>query len=250
MRTVRSHPSRWTQNMLRKVERFRRVAVWSQTPGMRFHMWRSPLRRLRERLWLLSRLQPLAAVHLNVSNPVRILAGAPGRMFLRIMNRSWVEVRRFEGPETRILSVPEEPANASVVSPAARLAERHLAPLSGPAQPGPGIRIRQAGLRVSPAMTPVAARLARRKERAEELPSVPRRLVQRPAVSALNQSPRFEQGGSRFASSNGFEPTRSNPAWPPRADAAPPLNVEQLTDQVLKNLDRRLIASRERLGRI
>ncbi len=90
----------------------------------------------------------------------------------------------------------------------------------------------------------VPARLRRRATR-QELP-VPDRLnvlagrdrrhgepapAQRPDAEALPQ-------GSR---------SRSDAA--PLVPAAPPINVEALTSQVIQQLDRRLIAYRERMGR-
>jgi hypothetical protein len=42
---------------------------------------------------------------------------------------------------------------------------------------------------------------------------------------------------------------QANP-WMTGASPMPPVNVEQLTDQVVRQLDRRLIAMRERMGRV
>jgi hypothetical protein len=51
------------------------------------------------------------------------------------------------------------------------------------------------------------------------------------------------------------EPERQPwPAWPPRPDvlppaAAPAVDINRLTDQVMQTIDRRIVAQRERLGR-
>jgi hypothetical protein len=249
MSIVPSHPSRWTQSMLRKVERFRRVAAWPQTPGMRFHLSRSPLRLLRERLWLLSRLQPLTAVHWNVSNPVRLIAGETVRMSTRIIQRSSVLLTRMELRETWIPGSPAERAASDIprfTNRADVVFPRTTVPLSTARQEG---KVRQDRTPVASSAAQVAARLARREARHDDLPNAPSRLVRKSALSAPSAAPRPEQGGSHLRRTEGFEPTSATPPWPSRAEA-PPINVEQLTDQVLKNLDRRLIASRERLGRI
>ena len=250
MSIVPSHPSRWTQGMLRKVERFQRVAAWSQMPGMRFHLARSPLRLLRERLWLLSRLQPLTAVHLNVSNPVRLITGETVRMSTRIIQRNSVQLTRMELRETWIPGSPAEGAAPDILRSTGRadvVFPRTSVPLSTARQEG---KVRQDRTPAVLSAAQVAARLARREARHDDLPSAPSRLVRKSALSAPSAAgPRLEQGGSHLRRTEGFEPTSATPPWPSRAEA-PPINVEQLTDQVLKNLDRRLIASRERLGRI
>jgi hypothetical protein len=43
-------------------------------------------------------------------------------------------------------------------------------------------------------------------------------------------------------------PRSSAPAWP-QAATSPVINVEQLTDQVLRQIDRRFVAYRERMGK-
>jgi len=250
MRIVPSHPSRWTQSMLQKVERFRRVAAWPQMPGMRFHQSRSPLRLLRERLWLLSRLQPLRAVHLNVWNPVRLITGETVRMSARIIQRSSLQLTRMELRQTWIPGSPAERAASDIprsTGGADDVFQRTTVRLSPARQEAD---VRQHRPTVASSAAQVAARLARREARHDDLPSLPSRLVRKPALSAPSAAAiRLEQGGSHLRRTEGFEPITATPRWPAQAEAAP-INVEQLTDQVLKNLDRRLIASRERLGRI
>jgi hypothetical protein len=213
----------------------------------------SPWRAMRERMWFVSRLQPQVQVTVNVARSVReqTLMAPPSTVFLHHWLAvhttapgavRWVAAEMSAHPGAPLLRMsplgwPRAGARpASVVIPVVKLPAS-----SGTALASPG--------RV---LLDLAPRLAVRALRIDDLtPNAGARMVTRGRAGAVSET----QTSSREApgwphtrrGSMGVEPF----AVPgPATIAVPPVNVEALTDQVLKQLDRRLIASRERLGRI
>jgi hypothetical protein len=232
--------------MLAAIARFERVAAWSRLPGMRFHLRQSPVRILRERLWMAARPESRVEVRASLAMHVRLRNAAP-RFSTLVLNRSTIST---PAPAAHLLA----PAGTALVT-----------------QPGvtPDIRRKDEGrgtTRVSASHTSIdihtlekrlssrtfsetslVTRLARRGERAVDLPAAPARHVQRPApaATATVRADNFDAPSSKT-----FERGPVSAGWPGAAPTPAPVNVEQITDQVLRQLDRRLIASRERLGKI
>jgi hypothetical protein len=246
--------------MIRRIADWGGMLAWhgrntdpwrNRMPAQRY-LRHSPLSTLRERLWFVSRLEPKVAVTVNIANNRRIrMASAPA---LTVFLNRWLAVRTVPSP-----AKPEAPA----ATPISRNVQP--VPLSGPpvmrrsATPA-HIALPAMLRRTEPAAGPgprgpepeaVVSRLRLRAQRIEDMtPDAPARLVK-----SAPASPR-----EAIASERDFSGV--TPAWrraarfesgsaPATAQAqAAPVDTEQLTEQVLKQIDRRLIASRERMGRI
>ena len=223
-----------------------------QLPVPRY-LRRSPMQAMRERLYFVSRIQPKIDVTVNLANNVRIqsLAAVPSTVFRHL----W-QVQRAEVPAvTR--------AGALAAMPRLGLSLKSISPLAKPRkelrqEPIVGAVVKQAAVGrdaiegstpVVPALIPKLAVRARRIEDLTPFPAA--RVVKRgsaaaasEAISSSRETPGWSEPRRGFP---GIEPG----SFPLQAPVQPPsVNVEQLTDQVLRQLDRRLIASRERLGRI
>ena len=102
-------------------------------------------------------------------------------------------------------------------------------------------------------MTPAwVQRLAGRARRVYDLaPDAPTQVVKRnPVVAASGETSSARAFPDQSQPRRGFSLLESGGGPMPTAIQPSTVNVDQLTDQVLRQLDRRLIASRERLGRI
>ena len=212
------------------------------------------LRAVRERVWFMSRLQPKIDVTVNLTNSLRnqTLGSPPSTVFLH----RWLTERNTDPEASRQearASMPRLGLPLTRMSPLAKSrTEQKSASLVGLV--GKSALASQAVIkgyaRVTRALTP---RLVGRTRRIDDMtPAGPStRVVKRSPASAVSEA----ISSSREAPGWG-EPRRGFPRGEPGfvpvpAAALPaPVNVEQLTDQVLRHLDRRLIASRERLGRI
>lgn len=136
---------------------------------------------------------------------------------------------------------------------------------------GDDLRIRRRGTRAANEFSTLAARLrryttlrdetsesvselvfhrvARQAARVEETPHRPVLVIRRPAAGTIV--------ARRLAASNSAQPvhpprvteTTHEAPWA-RAATAPPMNIEYLTDQVIRQIDSRMVAMRERMGRI
>ena len=93
----------------------------------------------------------------------------------------------------------------------------------------------------------VAARIVRQVRRVEERPSVHPHgpVLSAPVVRAANEvhEPPQRMRTSEITASGAMETLPTTPS-------VPPFNVTQLTDEVMRQLDRRLIAARERMGKM
>lgn len=213
----------------------------------------SPLRAMRERMWFVSRLQPKIDVTVNLANTVRIqtLAPAPSTVFLH----RWL-TERTGAPEA---APPEAPASMprlglplTRMSPLARVRkEQRPASSAGPvAKPVPASQaVAEGSARLVPALI---TRLAGRARRMNDMtPGPGARVLKRGSAAAVAESVSSSRQAPEWGEARRGFP-RLEPGFAPGPAALLPaaVNVEQLTDQVLRQLDRRLIASRERLGRI
>ena len=148
-----------------------------------------------------------------------IRSAAPARP----IDRALIELARpaAAGAQTRVLDTVRRVVEQHVrVETAARSRSTDLAPVGRRFQPA------ASGRPASPA--------------APEWQPSPLRQVVRPAVArAARPEPSAGTGASGSA-------TPYTPAQP----TTPPLDVDRLTDQIIQIIDRRIIASRERLGRI
>ncbi|SRR5260221_9454456 len=212
----------------------------------------SPLRAMRERFWFVSRLQPKVDVTVNLAHILRVHtpAAPPTTVFLH----QWLTAHTA-APEAARRDVAARSPQMSTplmrMSPLARLqaasrpASVAIPALKPPSAPG------LASEGPARAIQVLVRSLAGRMRRMDDLtPAAAARVVRRNpdgAVSEAISSAREVPGW--LESRRGVPPVE--PGGAPAA-AIPPLavNVEQLTDQVLRQLDRRLIASRERMGRI
>jgi len=236
--------------MLEAIERFQRSAVWQPMPALRFHLRRFPIQRLRERLVLLERLQPHVGIHVSVSQRMHAAPAATTPVSTLIIDRSSVVLKQLPAGDSLITAILHRPSSLSVVSTTVRhLVERTLLQPGFTETPRQYIATIQAGRPATSAHAPLMLRLARRNERSEQLSDVPARSLRRPAPAVIPGFPGVSDTSS-FRSPRRIDHAGSTASWPQRADAHAAVNVEQLADQVLRQLDRRLIASRERLGKI
>jgi hypothetical protein len=106
---------------------------------------------------------------------------------------------------------------------------------------------RQHAVRREAEATDVSRRLAERVRRVPEaaLPATPMALRREPRPAVISQPPSIEEFATRSLSD---WRTRQHSASPPMA--APSVNIDQLASQVLKQIDRRVVARRERMGQV
>ena len=96
----------------------------------------------------------------------------------------------------------------------------------------------------------IVRRLAHQMQRVEErLPGVPQRVVRMPAPAVIAAERQEMPEPERFLRRAKGQDTVNEAPWA-RAATAPSLSIEQLTDQVIRQIDSRVIAMRERMGRI
>jgi hypothetical protein len=238
--------------MLRRLERFQRVAAWPGNAGMRFHLRQSPVRWMRERLWLLTRIEPRVQVNVHLRNEARFSSTAPTPLSARVIHhyaRLQAHVRTAE-PELASSGAPVIRPEVSAIKPA----PSRQFPIQSTVWPGQA----RSTMPVHPFSRqpsnepPIIAKLAQRARRDDSLPiDLPARLIRRPvpAPTTTISNGLTERGAAAVAknsSRSDFSPAQPFQPLVPTT----PVNVEQLADQVLRQLDRRLIASRERMGRI
>jgi hypothetical protein len=94
-------------------------------------------------------------------------------------------------------------------------------------------------------VTEISRRLAERVQRVPETLPQPAPMALRSEFRAVRRAPAFEEtsGPTRWQ-----DPPNRPLRVPPTA--VPPVNIDQLTVQVLKQIDRRVVARRERLGQV
>ena len=250
MKRIRT--SRWLSTMLRKMERFQRVAAWPDSPGMRFVLRHSPVHWMRERLWLLARLEPqVHVVNRNLTNTFHLSYAAPGPMATRIVHRNFTILRHLHEAESQGLlsrapsmryereGISRAPDSQARFSPTSSLMPVQQSLPRREMSPRPWFE------------GPLAARLGQRARRVDDVAAdLPARLVRAPSAAPPSVvAPGFTGPNSSpvitsLPRANGASP------WPAPPAPAAPVNVQQLTNEVLRQLDRRLIASRERMGRI
>jgi hypothetical protein len=262
----RTDTSRWLTGTLRRLERFRRVAAWPGAAGMRFHLRQSPVRWMRERLWLLTRIEPRVRVNVNLRNEVHFSSTAATPLFARVIFSSTAStplsarvIQRYATMRAHVRTA--EPRLASSQAPVIRpeISGRKAAPgRQVPLESRVWPRSARTTMPAHPFSrqpsneSPIIARLAQRARRNDGVPiDLPARLVRRPApASATTISNGLSERGAAATATN-YSRSGSLPAQPFQPPVSPPpVNVERLADQVLRQLDRRLIASRERMGRI
>lgn len=92
-------------------------------------------------------------------------------------------------------------------------------------------------------------RLARQAVRVEETPHSLVLVVHRPAAGTIVARRLAASGSDQPVHPPRVMETTHEAPWA-RAAAAPPMNIEYLTDQVIRQIDSRVVAMRERMGRI
>jgi hypothetical protein len=103
---------------------------------------------------------------------------------------------------------------------------------------------RQRAVRRETEVTEISRRLAERVRRIPTAPPSPAPIGLRRELRDVRRPPKFEETS---------EPSRWQAApnrFPPAPPAVVPVNVDQLAAQVLKQIDRRVVARRERLGQV
>lgn len=96
----------------------------------------------------------------------------------------------------------------------------------------------------------VIQRVAHRAVRVEEtLPGGPTMMIHRPAPAAIQTQRQAASESEPATRPPRVLETIHEAPWA-RAAAAPPMSIEYLTDQVIRQIDSRMVAMRERMGRI
>ncbi len=250
MKRIRT--SRWMSSMLRKMGRFQWVASWPDSPRMRFLLRHSPVHWMRERLWLLARLEPqIQVMNRNLTNTFHISYTAAAPMATRIVHRNSTILLRLHEGEPR-----DVPSRAPSMRYEGAEVKRAAASQSTFTLPPARTPVRQSLPRreMSPPPVfegPLVARLGQRARRVDDVPvDLPARFVRSLSASAPPVVAHGFTGPDSSPAPTSFPRARETSAWPASAPPAAPVNVEQLTSEVLRQLDRRLIASRERMGRV
>jgi hypothetical protein len=129
--------------------------------------------------------------------------------------------------------------------PVASFARQNMLPVSGRRLELSTGTLRQRSERRETKVAEISRRLAERVQRIPETLPPPAPMALRSELRVVRRPPAFEETS---------EPTRwqDPPNRPPRVPptAVPPVNIDQLTAQVLKQIDRRVVARRERLGQV
>jgi hypothetical protein len=246
----RSRTSRWMSAMLRKMERFLRISAWAGSPRMRFVLRQSPVHWMHERLWLIERLEPrLRVVNRNLSNTYLFSFATAAATATKVIHRSSAILRRLPGAAPQSVSLPAPPMRYDRAD-AGRAPASHAG--LAPAPPLMTVPLPLPRRENAPPWleAPLVARLGQRAKRVDDIPlDLPARLVRAPAAAV---PPVAAQGftGPHNSPAAGFPRPVGTTPWPVAPAPAAPVNVQQLTSEVLRQLDRRLIASRERMGRI
>jgi hypothetical protein len=248
---IRSVTNRRLATMLQGMTRFQRVALWPDSPRMHFLLRRSPVHWMRERLSMLARLEPqIHVVNRNVTNTQRISYHVASAT--RIVHRNSTILRQLSSTEPSTSAVvPASMSYERAETPQPRLSLSTVAPMS-PARTSQQFPTRSETSPRAAMQPPLIARLSQRARRIDSAPvEVPVRLVRAPsAAPSAVAAQRFTRIDSS-PTAGGVMRTNAAPAWPaPPGPGAAPVNVEQLTSEVIRQLDRRLVASRERMGRI
>lgn len=251
MRTSRINSLGWTAVMLRAVERLHRVAALSSGPVMRLLLWRFPIRALRERLCLLTRLEPRLSARIRVRNDFHAGAKAPALFPVRMVQNDLLRLvtTRYAGFHQRTWSPSSYPRSSREAAVAAPAGVAIGSQIFRAAVPAPAA-IQHRTAREQSVDLPVMARIVRRTERSYEVVSTPARHIHRPAAAVTNQrhETAFAPSDTNRSQTPGTAKWDSFPSG--NGEHAPAINIERIADQVLNQLDHRLIASRERMGRI
>lgn len=243
----------------------RRITQWDKAPSwpgrivdplrtrmpIPRYLRHSPLRAMRERLWFVSQMQPTVLVNVNVNVSPKPAAGTvPATVFLdrwlaaRTAEPKGVreQARRPEGPVigSRMEVVTRRILGRYTASPA----HLELPTVQRPPLDSPDPTL------VSVAAAILVPMLTRRGRRIDTLTAqAPAQVVKSHAVAKTDGPAAMLPRPSglpakEHASSFGLTDAARSAAQPIAID------TERITDQVLRQLDRRLIASRERMGRI
>lgn len=86
-------------------------------------------------------------------------------------------------------------------------------------------------------------RIVRQSRRVEER-------ITEAATVVMRRPPVVDQAPATTANQQTFVATPIGPSWQQYAGPSPGINIEHITDQVMRQLDRRVIAARERLGKV
>lgn len=213
----------------------------------------SPLRTMRERLWFVSRIEPVVNVSLNLFRNVRVEQTAAAVPANVVLNR-WMATRttsvevRHRMAESTPQTLPTAPGMRLTPRTALRITDN-------PAAASVRLPARNRPEPVDTASAPetvVLRRLADRAIRIEETgPALTVKVVRKAAARPSAETTPFtapeRQAWGQPPRSTGYQPM--SPGTIPASPAAPAVNVDHLTEQVIRQLDRRLIASRERMGR-
>jgi hypothetical protein len=193
------------------------------------HLAIQPL--LREALWP-DRYAEAARPGYAVATPQEIVA--------RRFTPGTAGVRDFLLPSPRRITEQADPASARLgfIEHAATLAQRLRRYTMRQ------VEVDESRLELS------VRRLTRQVRRVEErLPGAPQMVVHKPAPATVRTERRETPEPERFQRPAQVWDT-VNEAPRVRAATAPSLSIEQLTDQVIRQIDSRVIAMRERMGRI
>jgi hypothetical protein len=169
-------------------------------------------------------------------NPVRSLLQPHGLQAAQQARQADTPARRLEFRRAAALPAMAAVHRAATLASIACAPEEHRTSISGPYVP----------LRGDVDQTPVSRLLARRLRRvSDESPNrIPMALRRESAPPAASRLPPAEVLAERRLFEQQVRRTGDAPA------ATPSVNVEQLASQVLKHIDRRVIARRERMGQV
>jgi hypothetical protein len=169
-------------------------------------------------------------------NPVRNLLQPHGLQATQQARQADTPARRLEFRQAAALPARAAVHRAAMLASIACAPEEHRTSVSGPYMP----------LRDDVDQTPVSRLLARRLRRlSEESPSrIPMALRREFALPAASRLPPAEVLAERRLFEQQVRRIDDATA------ARPAVNVEQLASQVLKHIDRRVIARRERMGQV
>ena len=213
----------------------------------------SPLRTMRERLWFVSRLQPTVQVTLNVARGRmgEPTGAAPTTVFLH----QWLATRSVTLQTRHAAALPSTPlvmgALASIrpPSPAFRRSSTPAHIVLPARQRSESNEAGSSHRSAQPSM--LLPRMQARAERMDTLtPPPPPQVVKSHPAPPQNAAPGARDSAGRWPSSEHQPPFEADPAAVRIPTQMPAFDTERLTEQVLRQLDRRLIASRERMGRI
>jgi hypothetical protein len=205
-----------------------------------------PIRIYQSWLSLYSRFDPNFSLSLfDAPATGQVERSVTEQVFVHLFNRFEERHARLHNPARSTILGSRVARHSPLARPVAPFARQSMLSVTGQRLELSTSTRRQRIDRRETKVTEISRRLAERVQRIPETLPPPGPMALRSELRAVRRPPAFEEtsGATRWR-----DPPNRPPPVPPTA--VPPVNIDQLTAQVLKQIDRRVVARRERLGQV